>query len=167
VNHSAISRISAAYQWQGLDRRAMARLRRFEGRRDDTHGSIRGAAARRIQAAVARDLGVGTLVIVKSARDIAAIVAGNALVDTATDPSRLLVAIPRDARSRAVLASLATAKRDSDEVRVGRHAAYVWCPNGILESKVAVVLLDRLADSGTTRTWSTAMKLHALLTSPA
>ena len=127
----------------------------------------RARHARRIQAAVASELGVDTLVIVKSARDIAAIVAGNALADKATDPSRLLVAIPGDARSLAILASPAMAERGSDELHVGRHAAYVWCPNGILESKMAVALLDRVGESGTTRNWSTVVKLHALLTRPA
>jgi uncharacterized protein (DUF1697 family) len=123
--------------------------------------------AERIQVAIARELGVETLVIVKSARDMAAIVAGNEFADTATDPSRLLVAITRDARSLATLASMVTAEWGSDELQVGRHAAYVWCPKGILESKIAVALLGRLGESGTTRNWSTVVKLHALLTSPA
>jgi uncharacterized protein (DUF1697 family) len=123
--------------------------------------------AERIRAAIVSELDVDTLVIVMSARDMAAVVAGNALADQVTDPSRLLVAIPKDAGSLATLASLARAERGSDAVHVGRHAAYVWCPDGILGSKMAIALLDRLGESGTTRNWSTVVKLHALLTRPA
>src|SRR5512139_337568 len=49
--------------------------------------------AQRIRAEVANQLGVDALVIVKSAKDIAGIVAGNALATVATDASRLLVAM--------------------------------------------------------------------------
>jgi uncharacterized protein (DUF1697 family) len=119
--------------------------------------------AQRIQAAVARDLGVEALVVVKSARDVAAIVAGNKLSAIATDPSRLLVAVANDSKALAMLTLPARAEWGVDEVHIGRHAAYVWCANGILESKVAVALLKGLARSGTTRNWSTVEKLHALL----
>jgi uncharacterized protein (DUF1697 family) len=119
--------------------------------------------ARRIQAAVASELGVDALVIVKTAKDMAAIVAGNKLAAIATDPSRLLVAITNDSKALAALESLAKIEWGSDDIHVGKHAAYVWCANGILESKVAVELLKGLARSGTTRNWSTVEKLHALL----
>src|SRR5688500_19506326 len=51
--------------------------------------------AARIRDAVAKTLGVEAHVVVKSAKDIAAIVKGNALA-AATDPSRLLVALVQD-----------------------------------------------------------------------
>jgi uncharacterized protein (DUF1697 family) len=122
--------------------------------------------ARRIRAAVAGELGVDALVIVKSAEEVAAIVAGNQLAAaTASDPSRLLVALTHDAESLAALASLAGSISGADELHVGKHAAYVWCANGILESKAAVALLRDLGDSGTTRNWATVNKLHALLQS--
>ena len=50
-----------------------------------------------IRDAVAKTLGVDALVIVKSAREIAAVVAGNKLAATATDPSRLLASCTKDA----------------------------------------------------------------------
>jgi uncharacterized protein (DUF1697 family) len=46
---------------------------------------------------------------------------------------------------------------------MSKHAAYIWCANGILESKVAVALLKGLGESGTTRNWATMEKIHALL----
>ena len=48
-------------------------------------------------------------------------------------------------------------------MHVGKHAAYLWCANGILESKAAVALLKDLEDIGTTRNWATLTKIHALM----
>lgn len=123
--------------------------------------------ALRIQAAVADKLGVDALVIVKSAKDIAAVVAGNKLAAVATDPSRLLVAFTHDAKSLGALDSIARAEWGEEEVHIGKHAAYVWCANGILESKAAVALLSGLGKSGTTRNWSTVEKIHTLLQNAA
>lgn len=119
--------------------------------------------AARIQSAVANKFGIDALVIVKSAEDIAAIVAGNALRETATDPSRLLVAMSAEARPRAALRRLANQAWAEERVHVGRHAAYLWCAHGILESKAAAALLGTLADAGTTRNWATLRKIHAVL----
>jgi uncharacterized protein (DUF1697 family) len=123
--------------------------------------------ARRIQGALARDLGVDVLVIVKSAEDLAAVIAGNGLEEGASDPSRLLVAFTHDAPSLAALQSLASLGCASDKLLVGEHAAYVWCANGLLESKVAVAMLGGLGASGTTRNWATVTKLQALLQADA
>jgi uncharacterized protein (DUF1697 family) len=121
--------------------------------------------ARRIQAAIAGELGVDVLVIVKSAADLAAVIAGNELEERASDPSRLLVAFTHDAESLAGLKSLASMACGSDKLLVGNHAAYVWCANGLLESKVAVAMLGGLGASATTRNWATVTKLHTLLNS--
>ena len=58
--------------------------------------------------------GVDALVIVKSAKDMAAIVAGNELEKVATDPSRLLVAITNDNKALKSVAALA-------DVELGRR----------------------------------------------
>ncbi|MBI3368457.1 MAG: DUF1697 domain-containing protein [Burkholderiales bacterium] len=119
--------------------------------------------AGRIRTAVASELGVDALVLVKSARDIAAAVAGNPLAGVATDPSRLLVAFAQDARSLAAVKALAEGSWGDEQLHVGSNAAYLWCANGILQSKLAVALLRDLGPSGTTRNWATVEKLHAML----
>ncbi len=123
--------------------------------------------AKRIRETVAKELGVDALVIVKSAQDIAGAIEGNALGDIATDPSRLLVAFTEAPKALAALTSMADAEWGGEKVHIGKHAAYVWCANGILESKAAVALLKGLAQSGTTRNWATLEKIHALLQSDA
>ncbi len=120
--------------------------------------------ALRLRAAVAKKLGVDALVIIKSAADVAGIMSGNALEKLATDHSRLLVAMTNDAKALAALKPLVKSEWGAEQVHVGKHAAYVWCANGILESKAAVALLKNLDSTGTTRNWATLIKIHTLLT---
>ena len=63
----------------------------------------------------------------------------------------------------AKLKALAHADWDAEAVHLGKQAAYIWCANGILDSKVAVPLLKELAQTGTTRNWATLEKIQALM----
>jgi uncharacterized protein (DUF1697 family) len=119
--------------------------------------------AARIRAEVAKKLGVDALVIVKADKDIAGMITGNALEKIATDGSRLLVAMAHDPKAIAALEKLALQEWGDERVHVGKHAAYLWCANGILESKAAVALLGGLEGIGTTRNWATLKKIHALM----
>ncbi len=121
----------------------------------------------RIRAAVKTRLGVDALVIVKSQKDLDGIIAGNSLDKIATDASRLLVALTLDVKALAKVAQLADGDWGDERILVGKHAAYLWCANGILESKAAVALLKKLDETGTTRNWATLNKIHALMTEPA
>jgi uncharacterized protein (DUF1697 family) len=119
--------------------------------------------AARIRAAVAKKLGVDAHVVVKSERDIAAIIKGNAIGALATDPARLLIVFTDDPRGLAGLKALARADWNPEKIHVGKHAAYAWCANGILESKALETLLKSLGASGTTRNWTTLNRIHALM----
>ena len=126
-----------------------------------------GTHAMRIRQAVAKKLGVDALVIVKSARDVAGIIAGNELGGIASDHSRLLVAVTNDSKRLQSVKALANATWGDEKMQVGKHAAYLWCAHGILESKVAVALLKKLDETGTTRNWATLNKIHALMNGAA
>lgn len=119
--------------------------------------------AARLRAAVAKQLKVDALVIIKSARDVDGILEGNALKKIATDHSRLLVAVTNDAKALGAIKALEKAEWGAEKIHVGKHAAYLWCANGILESKAAVALLKNLDETGTTRNWATFGKIHALM----
>lgn len=119
--------------------------------------------AARIREAVRTKLGVDALVIVKSDKEIAGVIAGNALVKSVTNDSKLLVALTADSKGLSKVKALAREQWGAEKIHVGKHAAYVWCANGILESQAAVALLKNLADTGTTRNWGTLNKIHALL----
>jgi len=122
----------------------------------------RHAAA--IRAAVAKKLGVDALVVVKTQRELKGMLAENSLLKVATDHSRLLVAITQDVRPLAELGRLTRQTWDNERLQIGKFAAYLWCANGILESRAAVALLKDLADAGTTRNWATLNRIHALMT---
>jgi len=59
--------------------------------------------------------------------------------------------------------ALAKSEWGDEKIHVGKHAAYLWCANGILESKAAVALLKGLGGTGTTRNWATLNKIQALM----
>ena len=119
--------------------------------------------ADRIRQAVLKKTGVDALVIVKSARDMAGVIAGNELDKIAGDHSRLLVALTNESKALASVKALALAEWGDERIHVGKHAAYLWCANGILESKAVGALLKGLDGAGTTRNWATINKIHALM----
>jgi len=61
------------------------------------------------------------------------------------------------------LEPLAKTEWKGEVVQVGKHAAYLWCADGILESKAGAALLKNLEETGTTRNWATLEKIDALL----
>jgi uncharacterized protein (DUF1697 family) len=119
--------------------------------------------ADRIRAELAARLGVDVPVIVKSAKEVAAIASENALAGTVTDPSRLLVAFTSDARALEGLEPIAALVKSPERLHFGAHAAYLWCPNGFLQSKAGAALLGRQGRAATTRNWATVLKISALL----
>jgi len=116
-----------------------------------------------IRSALAGKLAVDVPVIVKSEKDLVAIVRGNELAAPATDPSRLLVAFTRDAKSLAGLAALAPLVKAPERFHLGERAAYLFCADGILASKAAVALLGKAGREATTRNWATVLKIRDLL----
>ena len=111
--------------------------------------------AARIQRAIAAELSVETQVLVRTAGQVAAVVDGNELSALASDPSRMLV-IFSDQPSRLAKARRRSARRSPrDVLHVGRHAAYLWCPNGLAREparrRLRWVASERAA---TTRNWA-------------
>jgi len=123
------------------------------------------ALAGDIAAALVRDMNVTVPVIVKSSREFDAIVRENPFAAAPIDPSRLLVAFTRDARSLANLAAIDGATDGTDEFHLGRYAAFLHCRAGLLASRAARALLGKAGKVATTRNWSTTLKLHTLVKS--
>lgn len=127
-------------------------------------GAAAGSPARhaaKIAAALRTQLGVDVPVIVKSAAELDAIVAANPIAEAA-DPSRLLVAFAPDADMLAGLVPIAALVAAPERFEIGRHAAYLHCPQGILKSRAGEALLGRAGRGVTTRNWATTLKLQAL-----
>lgn len=122
-----------------------------------------GSLAKQVRAALVERLDVDVPVAVVTAAEMAAIAAGNPLVKTATDPSRLLVAFPLEPGALASIAPVGALVRLPERFVVGKHAAYLWCPNGSLKSDAGAALLGKPGRGVTTRNWATVGKLLALL----
>lgn len=129
-------------------------------------GARKGDHAARIEKAMTAKLGVSARVTVLTAAELAAIADENPLLEHATDDSRLLVHVLREASDRSRLVALTKQDWSPDRLAVGKRAAYVWCARGILESKLTETMGRALGDAATSRNWATMVKLKALAEAP-
>jgi uncharacterized protein (DUF1697 family) len=125
--------------------------------------STPAAHAARITASLSETMGVDVLVIVKSAPEWDAIVAGNPFGHEAADPSRLLVVVAPHASVLEALGPVGRFAKQGESWHLGHEAAYLHCPDGVLASKAGEALLGRHGRAATTRSWSTVQKLSRLL----
>jgi uncharacterized protein (DUF1697 family) len=128
--------------------------------------AAKGPAAR-IEKAMTARLGVSARVAVLTAAELAAVVADNPLGNVADDPARLFVTVLLDPADRKRLLPLARQDWKPDVLAVGARAAYLWCPSGMMDSRLAAEVIRLLGDGGTTRNWATVTKLHALAGGPS
>ncbi|NHZ80089.1 DUF1697 domain-containing protein [Massilia sp. CCM 8695] len=120
------------------------------------------ALAALIQDALVLKLGVAARVMVLVSDELDRIVAANPLLPVATDHARLLLFVFSDPGAPALLAPLAAAHWAPEQLAVAGQAAYLWCPTGVLDSKIAVAIGKLLGDGLTSRNWNTVCKLQAL-----
>jgi uncharacterized protein (DUF1697 family) len=119
--------------------------------------------AERIQSALGTRLGIHVRVIVKPAYAFNLIVAENPLLDIAANPSRLIVTFTQEPSGLAPLKNLAREDWSPEALVLGRFAAYMWCPDGTIASRVAQQVGKALGERGTTRNWATVLKLSNML----
>ncbi len=127
--------------------------------------TIRASATHetRIAASLLDAMQLEVPVVVKSAKEFVAIEDENPLTAVAIDPSRLLVTFARDVAALQGLAPLLALVTPPEDFRIGKEAAYLWCPNGILQSKAGDALLGKAGKAVTTRNWATVQKISAML----
>ena len=120
------------------------------------------AAAGRIQEALAARLGVSAQVVALTAAELTAAVAVNPLAAVADNPSRLLVAVIAGQTSRALLEPLTAQDWAPEALALGARVAYLWCPDGVVASRLSAAVARLLGDAVTSRNWTTMVKLQAL-----
>ena len=120
-------------------------------------------AANRIERAMEADLGVAAPVMALSAEDFRSVVADCPLLAVAEDPTRLLVSFFMDPGQRRRLEPVAGEDWGVEAMALGRLAAYLWCPEGVLQSRLAAAIEKALGQAVTTRNWKTVEKIQALL----
>ena len=114
-----------------------------------------------------RSLGVAARVTVLSSSQFAELMAQNSLTPAAGDPARLLALVLNKPADATRLQPLLGQSWQPEALAVGSWAAYAWCPDGVLASKVVAALGVLLGDGVTSRNWATMQKLDALLKGPA
>lgn len=121
------------------------------------------ALGREIEDRISRDLGLDVKVLVRSRDELAKVVTANPLGDVATDPAKHLVSFLAAEPDPAVLKAIDPADFEPDQFRVDDRVVYLWCPNGVLASKLPAAFSDkRLGVTTTTRNWRTTTKLLEL-----
>lgn len=105
---------------------------------------------------------LATRIVVLSGRDVDVVIDEMPFGSKITDPSRLMVAAYVDPAVRAKLEALSDQHWSPGVLALGTHAAYVWCPDGILESAVMAAVTKAARDGITARNWSTWLKIQRL-----
>lgn len=129
----------------------------------DARAGSADAHAKRLRAAIADRTGVDCEVIVKTAADLGAAIAEHPLRRHADDAARLLVMFTQSAATLAELKPLEAGDWAPEAFAVGTHAAWLWCANGVIESRVAKAVGKVLKERGTARNWATVEKLQAMV----
>jgi uncharacterized protein (DUF1697 family) len=119
--------------------------------------------AARIAAAISDNMQVEVPVIVKSAKELAAIVAENPITADTHEHSRFIVAFVQDTKVLPSLLAIQSLVAPSEQFAVGKSAAYLFCSQNLLESKAGQAILDTAGRLATTRNWATVLKLQALV----
>lgn len=122
-------------------------------------------SARKHEAAIAaalRDtMAVTTPVIVKSAAEWSTVLDASPIDPPATDHSKYLVAFAADSEALHALAPIAALTAPTERFVVTDVAAFLYCPAGVLQSRVGEALLGKAGARVTTRNWATVLKLAA------
>jgi uncharacterized protein (DUF1697 family) len=128
----------------------------------DAKAGTPGAIARKLRAAILERIGVDCEVIVKTAVELEAAVAEHPLRRHANDDARMLVMFMQEPSTLAELAPLATTDWSPEAFAVGDQAAWLWCADGIIDSRLGKAVGKVLKERGTARNWATVEKLLAL-----
>lgn len=115
-----------------------------------------------IAAAISTHLKVEVPVIVKSSRELAAIISDNPIKVRPEEHPRFLVAFVQEPKRLSSLAAIQPLVVPPERFALGKNAAYLLCPSGILESKAWAALLGGAGRSATSRNWATVLKLQSL-----
>jgi uncharacterized protein (DUF1697 family) len=122
------------------------------------------ASAKKIEAAIAKELGFDGPVVLRTRDELAGVVAANPLAAIADNPARYLVLFSGGATIDAE--RVADVDRDAlkpEVFAIRGSEAYLWLPGGVQSSKLVKAISEkRLGVTLTGRNWRTVEKLLAL-----
>jgi uncharacterized protein (DUF1697 family) len=118
------------------------------------------AVSRAIEAAIRERFGMDVDVVVRTADELAAVVAADPLGDVADDPAKHLVAFLSAKPDRAALRELERQDFGAERLAAGPRELHAWCPGGIQRSGLMAALgRSELAPVVTVRNWRTVTRL--------
>jgi uncharacterized protein (DUF1697 family) len=121
--------------------------------------------AARLERELEDGLGMRIPVVVRSAAQLAKIVAADPLGDTAHDAKRYVVTFLSGTPDAAAVRDLLAQDFSPERVAASSREIYTWHPDGIQKSKLArAVGDDRFGVVGTARNWNTVTRLLELAT---
>ena len=118
-----------------------------------------------LETAAARRLGLETDFLVRSAREWAAIVAGNPFpAEAERDPGRLLVLVAKSPVKEADVRRLQELIPGRERVAHGGRHVYAVYPEGVGRSRLTTALIEKAVSTRVTgRNWNTVLKIAAML----
>jgi uncharacterized protein (DUF1697 family) len=117
-----------------------------------------------LESAFEKRFGFSSNMTVIGAAELRSIVEQNPIAEI-PEHSRFFVAFMKNAAQREKLLPLSREVWHPGVLAIGERAAYLWCPEGSLESPLSKALNKALKDGVTVRNWATVLKL--LKTLPA
>lgn len=116
-----------------------------------------------LTAAIHDEFSMSVSVVVRTRKELAAVVAANPLGKVATDPSRSVVAFLSGPPDPAGLAALLAVDVAPEQIVADGLELYLWCPNGQADGAATKALTKaKLKVTVTARNWRTVTKLLEL-----
>lgn len=121
-------------------------------------------AAADIERAVADELGVRASVVVRTRDELATAMRDAPLLDLMTDPARYLIGFLAGEPTPTAGDFIAAIDAAPDEIRLVGREVYLWCPNGVSNSRLNKVGWERaLGVDVTARNWRTVGTLAEMV----
>lgn len=117
----------------------------------------------RIEAAIVEKFGFSSSVVAVTAETLRTIMKENGLLAAAGDSSRLFVAFVADPAALSKAKALLAESWAPEVFAVGSKAAYLWCPPGVMDSKLIKAFSRLTGESATMRNWATVLKIQAAI----
>jgi uncharacterized protein (DUF1697 family) len=116
-----------------------------------------------LRAAILAQCKVDCAVMVVSADTVRRAVEANPIKEQMKHPARFLFAFARDDKALATAKEMSKEKWHPDHLAVGADAIYLWCEQGVLDSRLNKAFAKKMGDSVTGRNWTTLEKVCAAL----
>jgi len=117
-----------------------------------------------LEAALKKEFGLETALIMRSAKELDAAISANPFPEEAkAAPSKLLVMFLKDRVAAKTVEALQEAVKGREVIRHNGRELYIVYPDGIGRSKLTGSLIEKkLGARGTARNWNTVLKLADL-----